>query len=344
MKINFDSKKKQNPVYEDGMKIPYAPAKRAWAAWRWYLVVIITASPLLFFLGKILLSYLYISAPGMIFLKKIELNAPETALITKIHIKKGETIAAGAKFADLSDPALDDQTAALNGEMERLRKETVPTLDRLEANIELARKILDSRSTYLGQVKYLFAKGAATAAELNLATTQYHQAQLEVSRAKADWAASRGVKPADTGSRTVWLKNQVETIDNKRTRLELRSPVSGIVSERLVSENQSVSRGTPLAKIHIPGEYSIKAYVNPSEINHARKGKKVTIRMPGKYLLTGHITSDPSTARTMPSDQMNPFSETRERIEVDITPSTPLPAQYHIDNLPIKVYFGFLCF
>lgn len=344
MKINFDSKKKQNPVYEDGMKIPYAPTKRARAAWRWYIVVIITASPLLFFLGKILLSYIYVSAPGMVFLKKIELNSPETASITKIYIKKGDKIAMGSKVADLSDPALDDQISALNTEIEGLGiKDAVsPTADRLQANVGLAQKILDSRAVNLGHVRYLFAKGAATSAELNLATTQHNQAQFDVSRAKADLVASRAAKSGnDAGSRIQWLKKQVETIGRKKIRLEFRTPVSGVVSELFVSENQSISKGTQFAKIHIPGEYSIKAYVDPSEINHAGKGKKVTIRMPGKYLLTGHIASDPNIAKTMPSELLNPFSETRERIEVDITPSSSLPPEYHIDGLPIKVYFGF---
>lgn len=344
MKINFDSNKKHNPVYEDGMKIPYAPAKRARAAWRWYIVVLITAGPLLFFLGKIILSYIYVAAPGVVSLRKIELNSPESASVKKIYIKKGDKITAGAKIAELSDPALDDQISELDAEITglRIKISAGPTADRLRANVALAQRIMDSRTVYLGQVKYLFAKGAATAAELNLATSQHNQAQLELSRARADLAASGAVKSVDYAqSRRQGINKDIETLGRKKTRLEIRTPVSGVVSELLVSENQSVSKGAQLAKINIPEEYSLRAYVEPSEINHARKGKKVTIRMPGRYLLTGYITSDPDMAKTMPSELLNPFSESRERIEVDIKPSYTLPGKYRIDGLPVKVYFGF---
>lgn len=347
MNINFDSKKKHNPVHEDGMKIPYAPAKRARAAWRWYIVVLITAAPLLFFLGKIILSYIYVAAPGVVSLKKIELNSPESASIKKIYIKKGDKITAGSKIADLADPALEDQISALDTEIKGLeiKKNAAPTTDRLQANVGLAQKILDNRAVYLGQVKYLFAKGAATSAELNLATSQYNQAQLELSHARADLTASRAVKSGVyTESRKQGLNMEIDSIGRKRTRLEIRTPVSGVVSELFVSENQSISKGAPLAKINIPEDYSLRAYVDPSEINHARKGKKVTIRMPGRYLLTGHIASDPDMVKTMSSEHLNPFSESRERIEVDIKPSSALPGKYLIDALPIKVYFGFTGF
>lgn len=345
MKISFNTIKKNNPGYEGGMKIPYAPAKRAKAVWKWYVIVLITASPLLFFLGKILISYILVSAPGIVSFREIKINSPETASISKIYIKKGDKIKKGTLLADLSDPAIEDQLSFLNYELESLgRKKPINMAsDRMEANVMLAQKILDSQTAYLGKIRYLFAKGAATAAELNLATSQHNQAQLEAFRARADYTASRIIKPDTVAeSRIERLKKEIETIGGKRIRLEFKSPVSGIVSELYVFENQSIAKGAQFARISIPEEYSIRAYIKPSNIRLARKGKNVTMRMPGNILLNGYIASDPESARIMPRELSDSFyDENRQAIEINIITSSPLPREYQIDGLPIKVYFGF---
>lgn len=347
MKISFDDTKKTNPTYDEGMKVTYAPAKRIISSWRWYLVVFITASPLVFFLGKILLSYLFNSAPGMVLIKKIDLNSPEAASVSKLIVQRGDEITKDGLIAELYDPAMNEQISVLNAEMLGLQKQlTTEAYDkRLLANLRLAKKILSQQTENLNKIKFLYAKGAATAAELNLARTQSNQAELEVSRALSDIeAADLKMSDRDAKARIDRLKKEIESRDAKTGRLKMTSPVQGVVSEIFVTENQSVSKGSPIARISIPGDYNIKAYVDPSNLKYAKKGKKITLRFPGNTFLKGYVTSDPKEAQKLPTEISESFYETKQTLEVNIKTDEPLPSEFQIDGLPVKLYFGFMFF
>lgn len=347
MKISFEGTKKENPAYDGGMKVPYATAKRLTSSWRWYLVVFITASPLIIFLIKITVSYLFNSAPGMISIKMTDLNAPESAYISKIHVNRGDEIIKGDVIADLYDPATEDHISFLTAEMEILKpeKKVVPPNSRLEANLKLAQKILSQQARNLEQIKYLFSKGAATAAELNLAQSQYNQAELEVSRSTTDLEVSESIiVDKESRTRVERLKKEIETNRAKTERFKVSSPFNGIISDIYVTENQSISKGTKIARISIPEEYSIKAYLDPSKLSRAKKGKRVTIRLPGPTLIKGYVASDLKDAQKMPSEISESFYESRQTIEVIIIADQPVPQKFRIDGLPIKIFFGFLFF
>lgn len=137
----------------------------------------------------------------MISIKMTDLNAPESAYISKIHVNRDE-IKKGDVIADLYDPATEDHISFLTAEMEILKPEKSGAAKfRLEADLKLAQKILSQQARNLEQIKYLFSKGAATAAELNLAQSQYNQAELEVSRSTTDLEVSESII-VDKESRT----------------------------------------------------------------------------------------------------------------------------------------------
>ena len=47
MKIRFDSRKELNPTQEQGLTVLYAPGKRMAFRVRWYLILLLVASPLI---------------------------------------------------------------------------------------------------------------------------------------------------------------------------------------------------------------------------------------------------------------------------------------------------------
>ena len=54
MKVNFHLDKKNKPQSESGMKVAYGQAKRGGYRLRWYLILAIVISPLLFIYGLLL--------------------------------------------------------------------------------------------------------------------------------------------------------------------------------------------------------------------------------------------------------------------------------------------------
>ncbi len=347
MKIRFDNDKKRYPSSDGGMKIPYAQAKRALAAWKWYVVVILTASPLLFFLGKIIVSNIFISAPGFVSLKKINLFSPESGVLEKIYIKKGDLIEKGSPLVRFSLKDLDDEISSITSEITELndKKKNSVVDQQLRKNILLARELRMDRRTHLNQLKLLVSEGAATAAELRFARSQYIQSEEDVSRAVIDYALSvEKHTPGATESTELQLKKKLKNIEKIRSQVDFKTPVSGVLSEMFIVESQHIDAGAKLAEIMVPGDYSIKAYISPSDINHVKKGKKVQLRMPDNTFINGYITSNPEMTATVPPELADTFSQPKKALEVTIMPLSSLSPKYQIDKLPLTVYLGFHIF
>ncbi len=51
MKVTFNSPKQQDASKEEGIRVPYAPAKRVAFNLRWYFILILTFSLLPFYFG-----------------------------------------------------------------------------------------------------------------------------------------------------------------------------------------------------------------------------------------------------------------------------------------------------
>ena len=77
MKIRFSSPKEQQPTREQGLKVLYAPGKRLAFKLRWYLILLAVTSPLLWLVGRALLSVWLIEAPAQLLLPASELRARE---------------------------------------------------------------------------------------------------------------------------------------------------------------------------------------------------------------------------------------------------------------------------
>ena len=66
MKIRFDSRKELNPTQEQGLNVLYAPGKRTAFRVRWYLILFLVASPLIWLGGKLAYGMLMIDAPAQL--------------------------------------------------------------------------------------------------------------------------------------------------------------------------------------------------------------------------------------------------------------------------------------
>ena len=73
MKIRFDPPEQRSPDRDQGLQVEYRQARRTAVRWRWYLVLFIVASPLVYFLLTLLQAVLFVEADGYIQLEQIEI-------------------------------------------------------------------------------------------------------------------------------------------------------------------------------------------------------------------------------------------------------------------------------
>lgn len=87
MKIRFTSEKERHPETDQGLKVIYAPARRTAYRLRWYLILLLVASPALWLGSSLLRNQLLIEAPAYTRQPLTEIRALESGLVSQIHVR-----------------------------------------------------------------------------------------------------------------------------------------------------------------------------------------------------------------------------------------------------------------
>src|SRR5688572_21584435 len=103
MRIRFHREARSTPDTIDGLRVPYAPAKRNAPKWRWYLILAIVLSPIAWLAGRTAVSMLTWSANGTVMLEPYEVRASQSARIGQLTLQVGAEVAAGDVLMTLQD-------------------------------------------------------------------------------------------------------------------------------------------------------------------------------------------------------------------------------------------------
>ncbi len=115
MKVNFHLDKKNKPQSESGMKVAYGQAKRGGYRLRWYLILAIVISPLLFMAYYLFKTQILVTAPGIVTSYPLTITATQAAIVESIPANVGDEVGKGQSLILLAD-------SALNKEVEFLQK------------------------------------------------------------------------------------------------------------------------------------------------------------------------------------------------------------------------------
>lgn len=370
------------PTVDEGLSVSYAPARRAAAKLRWYAIVLLVSSPLIYFLVKIIFGWIVISAEGRVSLDPIDINSAASGIVDAVLVKPGDVVTQGAVIVKMSNPDNDQRETIIRSELEAERSlvdlyssTTLPkrtdtaTVDRtaiygpLREALAVSKRSRDYQLKYYQTIQNLFNQGAATRAELNLAHEQYTRAQSDVVRAEADLVRARldVVQPIavptsyreylDTqGSllthqgRLANLMAELDAIGRTRGRLTLTAPTSGRVLDIMVTQGQPIVAGAPVALIGQPSKAMIVAFVEPKHIRYARKDAKARVQFSsGGKMFAAKVAAPPEYAQKVPEGYRDTtaFGAIPLRLVVKIETTDPIPEEYVVEGMPVKVRFGF---
>jgi multidrug resistance efflux pump len=352
MKITFRSPKSAAPDRERGLRVPYAPAKRRMARWRWYLILLLVSAPLLFVFGQLFLSLVFVSAPGIVVLQRVPVNAAMPATVETISVVPGQRVEPGQVLVLLRSADLEQREMMLRAEAAARSSGESPqaaeaVLRELQTNVRLAGKVVDFQTAYLKDVRFLFDQGAATRAELQLAQAQLHQAEIGLAQARAAWAArqadSSRLESSDREIRTrlQLIAAELEALAAQRARLTSVSPVIGLVLEAPSLPAQAVGQGDPLVVLGNLEALSVTAYLESKHIRYARAGQTATVRLENGRRLAAMVREKPEIATRIP-DAITPALAGREyALQLTLDLVDPLPPSERVDHLPVTVHFPF---
>lgn len=352
MKFSFQ-KKDIDPAVVQGIRVPYAPARRKAAQWRWYLILLIVSSPLLFFLFKMAKSFVIVDAAGFVSLERVAVNSSSTGIVETLLVKTGQDVSQGALVARLFDPHLESRKTLLQSELEGLVQVSSPTgtarRRMLRRRLELASRILESQNQYLSKVAFLVDQGAATVAELNLARERSNRAQMDYDQAwyenqrfkEGRSASPPGNEGAEVEAARRRIKAEIKALGREQALLEQLAPFNGRVLDVFAAQGQSLSPGTPILLLGRSDRPSIVAYLAPKYARYAQNGRTATVTLPDGQKLMAKVRENANLTKRLPADLSSPIGSRDLMLLVNLELTTPLPDIQWVDGLPVSVRFHF---
>lgn len=351
MKIQFSNKQK-DPSVHHGVKIPYAPAKRKFAQWRWYLILLIVSSPLLYFIFRMGLSLVIVTAQGYISLDKIGVNSSVSGTVDSIVVEMGQEVTSGSVIANLRNPDLFAQKRQVEAELisiddgQQLHSRAREKL--LNNRIDLTRRVLTSQNDYFRTMKFLFEQGAATQAELTTARERRDKAQSDYDNAVYEQQAYEEEKSRQAAmlyptqnKEQARLMAQLKTIEERLSRMSQITPYAGRIIDILASPGEALSAGSPIAMVGRSDKPYVVAYLNPKYAKYARKGRSARVKLPDGRKLNATVRGDAQLTKRLPAHLISPIGSRGNMLLVELELSAPLPPIHWVDGLPVEVRFTF---
>ncbi len=332
MKIRFNSDKERNPTQDGGLKVLYAPGKRVAFRLRWYLILLLISSPLLWFFGRLGVGYLRVEAPAQIQMPVVELRAREAGTVAELLVRAGEHVQPGQRLLSLDNPEWRLRIQQLQpGEVPVAGSPSSQALQLQQRAIELARQ-------RVSQVQALLAQGAATRGELLSAQAELNTQQQVLLDLQARLRAQRSQVEGDPlqllreDRERQWLQSRLDG-------LQFTASEEGRVAEVLVSAGENVGPGTLLLRLERSAEPLLLIYLEPRFAAYAEPGHPLEVRMPDGSWRSARVLQAADSARRLPAGMQKPFTVSQMGLLVPAEFEQPLPPLWRVDQLPLKVRF-----
>ena len=240
-----------------------------------------------------------------------------TAPVKKFYVQRGSHVKAGQLLAtlensDLAAAALDNQGAykAAQGAYDIATGATVPEdtqkaeldLTQATANLNLARSIVDSRTQ-------LFTQGAIPGRDLDTAKAAMVQAEAAHDMAKQHLAAvqkvSRKAALESAQGQLTSAKGKYEGAAAQLSYTEIRSPISGVVTDRPLFAGETAAAGAPVVTVMDTSALLAKLHISQIQAQQLTVGAAASIFVAG--------LADPVPAKvSLISPALDPGSTTIE--------------------------------
>ncbi|MFJ2362372.1 HlyD family secretion protein [Pseudomonas sp. NPDC087697] len=336
MKIRFDSRKELNPTQEHGLSVLYAPGKRMAFRMRWYLILLLVASPLLWLGGKLVYGMLMIDAPAQLRLPILEVRAREAGRVDQLFVTAGEQVQADQQLISLDNP----EWRARLLQLAAMPVNAVPPGQ--SALGEKERQLLKTRVGRAEQrvraLENLVEQGAATRGEVLAAQSDrdgYRSDLLAFERREQLARQS----PSGFEREIIQQNSEQQWLKTRLAALSVKAAQSGRIAEVLVNPGENVGAGTLLMRLERLEEPLLWIYLEPLNISYAVIGQPLRVRMPNGDWLPAHVVQAVDSAGRTPTVLRGPFAASEMGLQVAARFDEALPPRWRIDQLPLNVRF-----
>lgn len=336
MKIRFDSRKELNPTQEQGLTVLYAPGKRMAFRVRWYLILLLVASPLIWLGGKLVYGMLMIDAPAQLRLPILEVRARDAGRVEQLFVKAGEQVRIDQPLANLDNPewrARLAQLAAIPPDETRLSNTKLGDRERQLLRTRIARA--EDRVQVLED---LVIRGAVSRGEVLAAQSELDSFRADLLAFERREQQANQLPVGDEREKAQRIAEQ-KWLQTRLAALPVTAAQSGRVAEVLVNPGENVGAGTLLMRIEQLEDPLLWIYLEPLNISYAAIGQPLRVRMPDGEWLTAHVVQAVDSAGRTPTVLRGPFAASEMGLQVAARFDRPLSPRWRIDQLPLNVRF-----
>lgn len=357
MRVKFRSSKQAMPDHEHGMRIQYGVAKKTLPKLRWYLILLVAASPIILFFGNIIYSFVVVDAPGVIRLPTNIIRSTVSGTVSQIYVKDRDHVVEDQILMTLQNPDLEAKINRIEGDIIDLesikpivnKQQKNKVVRHLNEQLKSARKLLSFRKERLDSIQYLFDQGAATLAELSTASSRYDQASISYNNIKRDIAKEQEISSQDIQLQTNTqqneilrnkLKRELTLLKEQRMRQSIRANTDGKITELPVTQGEFIASGTHLLSISTQDKASITAFLDPKDARFANVGQTAVVKLPNGIRFPAVVDSVPKLTSQIPSNTVGPLGARPRGIVVELLPKINFKDDFRVQGLPVTVKFN----
>jgi HlyD family secretion protein len=216
-----------------------------------------------------------------------------TSPVRKFYVQRGSHVTAGQLVAtleneDLAAAAMDNQGAytSAQGAYAATTQSAVPEEQtRARLDLEQAKATFDLDNSILQSRKQLLAQGAIPGRDVDTARTTALQAQAAYDLAKLKYEA---LSKVGTNASLESAKGQLASAKGKYLGAEaqlsytnIRTPISGIVTDRPLFPGETAAVGTPIVTVMDTSTMIAKLHIAQAQAQQLSVGSSASVSVPG---------------------------------------------------------------
>ncbi|ELV7518806.1 HlyD family efflux transporter periplasmic adaptor subunit [Photobacterium damselae] len=345
MKVQFHTETQVDPKISNFMNVIYGSAKRGGYRLRWYLLLLLIISPILY-LAYFMYQSIYLTiAPGIITTSPMLITATNDGIIDfvangdELYTKKSVLVTINNETISNTEHYLSLKTQEIDAQIEKL-----PAINLDKYNQE----IKNAKSSFLkvNEIKKLYEKyrkqGQVSQVEYaNIINTASVAKQRELQSSISKEQALFSYDQNKLAGPLMLLRNDIGlkliSYQSQKNELSIVSPVSGFIVENYVTEGQWVQKGQELMNIAPDRQPEVISYVDAKYLAKVAKGSEVMVQLPNGGQYSAIVRSKPRLATKLPSQLTTPFTETKAVLKVVLEFNNHVNDLDWVEGMPVKV-------
>ena len=264
-------------------------------------------------------------------------RAVASGLVSRVPVREGQNVAAGAVLAEIADPTLETDTQSAEARVAEARAnlaalESGRPADAIEISNSLARARLDleREQKELAVRKRLQQKQAATGMDVEEQANKVARLQTEIAGFEKRRAGLVSASEVDAARARVRVAEaDLELVRKRSGQTVVRAPIGGEIYSLAVRAGAYLNAGDEVASVGRIDRLRVRVYVDEPLLGRVAVGQPVSIKweaLPGKEW-QGHVDSKPAAIQAVGSRQVGEVLCTIENPGRDLIPGTNVDAE-----------------